>query len=543
MNTLLTGWKQLFDNLTLRQKVLTAAAILLVLAGLTGLTRWKKEQDLKPLYTGMAAEDAGAIIEKLKESGTEYKVTENGASILVPSARVSELRVQMASAGLPKTGRIGFELFDKANLGATDFAEQVNYRRALEGELERTIKSIAEVEQARVHLTFPKDSVFLENKLPAKASVLLKLRSGVILTQPNVLAISHMVSSAVEGLTPGAVAVLDIHGNLLSRPIRTDAAESSEASIEYRQKIERDLLAKINFTLGPLLGADKFRVGVSVDCDLTSGEQSEETYDPEKSVMLSSQKTEESTTGATGGGIPGTASNLPRPPARSGGSTGVSRRTENIAYQSSKTVRRIHLAQGNVKRISASVLLDQGVRWEGKGNAMKRVLVPPSADSLRAIREVVSGAIGFVPSRGDQLIIETLPFESTLQAPAPSEGLNPVGQAPPATGAPLNPVWIGGAVAGLLAIIAGLFLVLKSKKKPSVSSVPVLAAGDAEATASLDSASDDVRQLAGEIDSAKRISPELRMKELLDGIRGSVNDDSALAANVLRSWLEESKVK
>ena len=546
---LLTGWKKLFDTLTGRQKGLIAAALVITVLGGIGLSRWKKEQDLKPLYTGMAAEDAGAIVEKLKESATEYRVTDNGGSILVPSSRVSELRVQMASAGLPKTGRIGFELFDKANLGATDFAEQVNYRRALEGELERTIKSIAEVEQARVHLTFPKDSVFLENKLPAKASVLLKLKPGVQLTAPNVVAVEHMVASAVEGLTPESVAVLDIHGNLLSRPKRDATTESSEAAIEYRQKVERDLLAKINSTLEPLLGAEKFRVGVSVDCDLTSGEQSEESYDPEKSVMLTSQKTEESTNGSTSGGIPGTASNLPRPPARGGSGASVSRRTENISYQSSKTVRRLHLAQGNIKRISASVLLDQSAHWEGKGNNLHRVLVAPSADSIRAIREVVSGAIGFVPTRGDQLIIETLPFESTLQTPAPPQSDAPSNTAKPGSlplAFPINPIWIGAGAAALLLAATSLFFVIKKarKKKIKVTATPELA-GDTgpEGARAIEGATpiSHDRQLPIEENEFDRALPAARVQKLAAGVRGNVNDDSALAARVLRSWLEEPK--
>ena len=243
----------------------------------------------------MSTEDAGAVVAKLKESGVEFRVSDDG-TVSAPSSRQAELRLELANAGLPKTGRIGFELFDKANLGMTDFAEQVNYRRALEGELERSVRAITEVEQARVHITFPKDSVFLESRTPGKASVLLKLRNGAKLPQQNVLGIAHMVASAVEGLTPDSVAVMDIHGNLLSRPKSSqDGLDLSDEAIEYRRRVEKDLLTKINSTLEPLLGAERFRAGVSVECDFTSGEQSEETYDPEKSVMTSSQKTEETT--------------------------------------------------------------------------------------------------------------------------------------------------------------------------------------------------------------------------------------------------------
>src|SRR5882762_557907 len=168
----------LFSNLSNGQKVSLALAVVLVIAGLFGLVRWNRERDFRPLYTGVAPEDAGAVVAKLKESGTDYRVTDGGATILVPSGKVAEIRLQMAALGLPKSGRIGYELFDKTNFGVTDFTEQVNYHRALEGELERSVMALAEVEQARVHITFPKESVFLETRQPAKASVLVKLRAG-----------------------------------------------------------------------------------------------------------------------------------------------------------------------------------------------------------------------------------------------------------------------------------------------------------------------------------------------------------------------------
>src|SRR6185312_11395515 len=149
--------KRLFDSLTLRQKLTIAIAAVLVTAALFSLSHWNKERDFRPLFTQLSPEDAGAIVTRLRESGVDYRLGENGTSILVPSAQVAETRLQLASAGLPKTGRIGFELFDKTNFGATDFVEQVNYHRALEGELERSVTSLAEVEQARVHVTLPKD--------------------------------------------------------------------------------------------------------------------------------------------------------------------------------------------------------------------------------------------------------------------------------------------------------------------------------------------------------------------------------------------------
>src|SRR4051794_11479316 len=284
--------QKILAKLSVRQRISIAAVAALVAFGMYQLVRQQRESDFKPLFTGVSPEDGAAIVQKLKETGVEYRLPESGGTVLVPSAKLAELRLGMAAGGLPKTGRIGFELFDKTNLGATEFTEHVNYRRALEGELERSIMSITEVEQARVHLTFPKDSVFLDAQQPAKASVLVKARPGALLSQQNVVAIDHLVASAVEGLSPDAVSVLDMNGNLLGRPRPTgtlDGPEASEAGLDYRHKIEADLLSKINSTLGPLLGENKFRAGVSVECDFSGGEQSEEVFDPARSVMSSSQ--------------------------------------------------------------------------------------------------------------------------------------------------------------------------------------------------------------------------------------------------------------
>src|SRR5579871_3843785 len=284
--------KHLFESLGWKQFVSLVLVAGAVLAGLTSFAHWNRERDFRPLYSELSQEDAAAVLAKVRESGNEFRLAENGSAVLVPSSKVAELRLQLAAAGVPKSGRIGFELFDKANFGASDFAEQVNYHRALEGELERSVMALSAVESARVHITLAKDSVFLESRQPAKASVLVKLRAGSQLTAQNVAAICQLTASAVDGLAPEAVSVVDMRGNLLNRARRASSADDpgpSGAALEYRQQIEHDLLAKINGTLEPLLGADKFRATAAVECDFTSADQSEESFDPSKSVMVSSQ--------------------------------------------------------------------------------------------------------------------------------------------------------------------------------------------------------------------------------------------------------------
>jgi len=555
--------KKLLARLSMAQRLSIAAAAVLVAAALIGFAQWRREADFRPLYTGLAAEDAGAIVQKLKETGTEFRLSDNGSTVLAPSARLAELRLQLAAGGLPKSGRMGFELFDKTSFGMTDFAEHVNYRRALEGELERSIVSLAEVERARVHLTFPKESVYLEARQPAKASVVLGLRAGAQLSPQNVMAVCNLLASAVEGLAPEAVAVVDTRGNLLNRPRKSaggDGLEGSEANLEYREMVEKSLLAKIQSTLEPLLGADRFRASVSAECDFSSGEQSEESFDPARSVMVNSQKSEDVAPAAMAGGVPGTASNLPRPPARAaGGASGASRRTEEISYQSSRLVRRVNLPQGELKRVSVSLLLDQEVRWEGKAPHLQQVLVPPSAEKLKTIRDLVAGVISFKAERGDQLIVETLPFEATLRTEPPS----PAAPAPaPAAPAGRLPAWLRspqgmGAVAGgailLLALAVVGFRRLRRQPGRSATTQPALPKGIQGAPALAgDSVEKKIHaQLGGQaetqarleaeaLDAIKAPTPGTKKKEALTNyLRESLKKDPVVQVQILRTWLHE----
>jgi flagellar M-ring protein FliF len=562
----MNGLKALLANLTLRQKLTIAAAAVVVAAGLYALAHWSRERDFKPLYTGLAAEDAGAIVARLREGGVRYRLADGGATVLVPSAQVAELRLQMASAGLPRSGRIGFELFDQTNFGATDFAEQVNYHRALEGELERSVMALAEVERARVHITLPKESVFLESRRPAKASVLVKLRPGARLAPQNVLAICHLVASAVEGLEPQAISVLDMQGNLLNRPRAPEDPETgkpSEALLEYRQSIEKDLLAKIHSTLEPLLGPDAFRASVSVECDFTSGEQSEEILDPTRSVMTSSQRTEDTGGYPAASGVPGTASNLPRPTSRPASSArSYTRRTENIAYQSSRTVRRLRIPQGTVKRVSVALLVDHTVRWEGSGASAKRIVEPPSEERLKAIRALVAGAVGLEPARGDQLTVESLPFEAT-QNWRPEE--------PPAEPAPGGLVWpewlpaqlrntkllaVAGAAVALLVLVgvaAVILLARRRRRRLKMQTAEALGAGqrpagELEAGQSpnqlesqlADQAAQKARLEQEAIQALRQPAVKTKKSEVLaKHLAEEAKKDAAGLAQVLRTWLHE----
>jgi flagellar M-ring protein FliF len=543
--------KKLLSALTLQQKVVLALAIVLVASALPAFIHWQHERDFRPLFTGMAPEDASAVVQKIKESGVEYRLTNNGATVEVPAEKVDEVRLELAGAGLPKSGRIGFELFDKTNLALTDFSERVNYRRAIEGELERSVKALSAIETARVHVSFPKDSVFLDAREPAKASVLVRLRPGAALQPQNVTAITNLVASAVEGLSPEFVSVVDMQGNLLSRPrkVGSEASDSADTLLEYKHQVEKDLMAKVEATLEPLLGEGRFRVGISADCDLSTSEQTDETFDPTRSVMASSQKSEDLAGSAGAGGVPGTPSNLPRstikPLVASPGST-VSRRTENTTFETSRTVRQVKMPRGSIKRLSAALLLDQDVEWQGKGAARKRVPIPPAPERIKAIHDIVAGVLGVTPERGDQLVIESLPFEQTHAWDDNGGGsAKPSPVATPSLAKLLQDrrVWMGGGAA-LLVIVVLVFVLRGRKAKTSVADTPpALAAGRSgkgDGPGKGVTAAPELAQVS-EPGAVKSFLPPITSKTqgLLVQIQENVVKNPEFAANIVRGWLEE----
>ncbi len=554
--------RKLFTSLNPKQRLILGAAAILVLSGLSMFVKWNKDRDFKPLYSELSPEDAGAIVAKLHESGTEYRLRESDSTILVRSDNVAELRLQMATAGIPKSGRIGYELFDRTNLGTTDFAEQVNYHRAIEGELERSVMAMAEVQQARVHITLPKESVFADERQSAKASVMVKLKPGAKLSEQSAAAMTQLVSSAVEGLSPESVSVMDMRGNLLIRPKKAgDPSEPSDEVLQYKLKLERETLAKINSVLDPLLGSSKYRAAVDVDCDLTSGEQSEEAFDPTHSVITTSQRSEEGTVGhdSTGGGVPGTQSNLPRPPVHPAAQTGrgLARRTENIAYETNRTVKRLRLPQGIIRRMSVSVLVDQDVRWQmsGKGASARaqRIIDPPSADRLKAIQAVVAAAAGVNTTRGDQLTVETQPFEATLTSEPPGSATQKI---PPGgrSSQKFSPVLLG-SIGVLALLVGGVGFVLYRKQKATkarLTQMQAQLAAAEEARKAVEAKGQGSEQKSVEgagsherrIESAEefKLSPiSVTKTELLTKrLNEQVEKDPAALARIVRTWLNES---
>ena len=372
--------------------------------------------------------------------------------------------------------------------------------------------------------------------------MLISTRAGRRLSPQNVAAVSNLVASAVEGLNPDAVSILDMQGNLLNRPHRhaEDGNEPSEAALDYKHQIEKDLVSKVQSTLDPLLGENRFRVGVTADCDFTTSEQSEEVLDPTKSVMVTSQKSEDLLGQAAGAGVPGTQSNLPRAVPRAVGGSGVnsSRKMEGASFETSKMIRHVKIPQGSIKRLSASLLLDQEVRWEGKGKNMKRLIVPPTPEKIKAINDVVAGVLGLQTERGDKLVIESLPFEQTLAEPAPDDMKAPDKPKDQLTQLLKDPKILIGAGVGVVVVLGGLFFLLTKGKKKA----PVQAAlPEAVPTKSLEAAEvADAPKAIPDLETKLQLPPMTkRLEGLRDHIKENVRKEPELAAEVLRGWLGE----
>ncbi len=390
-----------------RRKLIASVLLILSFASIIMLFSWASAPDYQVLFSNLQTEDAGMIIQKLGEMKVPYKATSRG--ILVPADRVYELRLQLAGMGLPQGGGIGYEIFDRTGLGTTDFVQKVNYRRALQGELARTIRSLQEVADCRIHLSIPEKSIFSDSEDHPKASVLLKLRPGVRLSRTQVQGIVHLVSSSVEGLTIDNVTVVDQRGNVLTSPA-DEVASLSNSQIEYQRNLEKDIERRVVSILEPVVGKDKVRARASVTVDFTRKEETVEQYDPDGQVVRSEQKTVEQKLVAGTAGVPGVQSNLPkrRSRGRRTSEEGLRKKTETLNYEISKIVSHVVRPTGTLKRLSLAVLVDG--RYSKDEKTGESVFQPRTEEELRQYEEIVKRAVGFSAERGDAVQVISLPF-------------------------------------------------------------------------------------------------------------------------------------
>jgi flagellar M-ring protein FliF len=412
LTPLLARLADLWTGLSPRLRVVAiVAAALTLLVGVVTYGLTTVFVDYQVLFSNLSAEDAGAVVEALKTGRVPYRLADGG-QVLVPAARVHEWRLKLASQGVPSGGNIGFEIFDKNQFGLTDFAQRLNFQRALQGELARTIGQLREVQQARVHLALPAPRVFSSQDRPASASVVLRLRPGSALRPEQVRGIVHLVTSSVEGLAPERVTVVDSSGRMLASGLERVGGVSSNQT-EARGGIEHDIERRIQTLLDPIVGHGRSAVRVSASVNFDQIERTEERFDP-KTLVRSQTRTSENQQGSSAqptvaAQSPDAKTPPPTPPSATA-SNRSQRESEQTTYEIARTVERTVVAPGDVRRLSVAVLLDV---------PLVNGLRTPRADvEIDRIKRLVASAAGIRADRKDDLEVVQVPFDPATGTPS-----------------------------------------------------------------------------------------------------------------------------
>ncbi len=387
--------RALLAKLTLGQKVLIGGSAVAAIVAILTLVNMMSKPTYVTLFANLNAQDASKIVDRLKEKKIPYKLDDSGKSVMVPKEQLYDLRLSMAGEGLLQSSTVGYEIFDKTNLGASDFVQKLNYRRALEGELARTILTIDEVEGARVHIVLPEKALFKEDQKEPTSSVVLKLRSGK-LSPENIEGICRLVSSSVEGLNTKNVSIMDSHGNILSTNTQSNSlAALSSTQYELQHKVETYLARQAQSLLDGVVGTNNSIVRVTADLNFNQVDQTVEKYDPEGQVIRSEQATEEKMA-QTDSLPPGT-------------------RTNAITnYEIGKTLEHIVSGTGNVNRLSIAVLINGKPKKIEVNGKQETQILPRTAEEITQLTDVVKKAVGFDMRRNDEISFVNLPFDNRL---------------------------------------------------------------------------------------------------------------------------------
>jgi flagellar M-ring protein FliF len=408
-----------FAKLPLTQKILFP----LLIAGSIGLiilvSRWSSQPEYGVLFSNLSSADSAAIIEKLKEQKIKYELQGGDTIAVSPPSAVHELRITLATDGIPMGGKVGFEIFDADNIGLTGFAERIKLNRALQGELERTISSIEGIAHVRVHITQPEKSVFSKNGSDPTASVLLKLTNKAGLDKKQITGITNLVAGSIEGLKPESVSIVDASGNLLNPPEENNEEGFGPEStrVQYQKSLEKSFADRVEQMIARVIGPGKVIAKVSAELDFSSNEKEEETYDPATQVTRSERSVVEGSGLNQRGGVPGVVSNLTNDPnllAPPGSNPQESGRQEVLKnYEMSRSLTRSTSPRGNLLKLSAAVLVDgQYVPTTGSDGTVTQIFQPLNSEILAQIENLVKGAIGFDTTRGDTITVENIQFYS-----------------------------------------------------------------------------------------------------------------------------------
>lgn len=520
-----------------QKKLIPMIAIAAAVALIAAVWLWGKSPEYRVLFSNVNDRDGGEIIGVLTQMNVPYQFSEGSGAILVPAEKVHEARLKLASQGLPKGGAVGFELMENQKLGVSQFVEQVNYQRSLEGELARSMQAISAVQTARVHIAMAKQSVFVRDQQKPSASVLLNLYPGRSLEAAQVNAIVHLVSSSIPDLPVANITVLDQNGNLLSKsPEERDENGLDPGQLKYVKEYEQAVAHRIESILLPIVGADNVRAEVNADIDFSRQEQAAELYKPNQTpaetAIRSQQISESSTPGGGSGGVPGALSNQPpatataplvQPPGSAPGAASAAgaaqRRDATTNYEVDKTIRYTQQPMGGVKRVSAAVVVNHKKTTDAKGKVSWKPLSPAEKSQIEAL---VKEAMGFNATRGDTLNVANSKFnEDALDVP------------------PALPIWKqpeniqlaqnGGKY--LLMALASLFLYLKIIR-------PMLNRLNAPPVETPALAEEVVINEAGEpVVSHHARLPELNHEQKLLTAKSMAQQDPKAVASVVKNWV------
>ena len=514
-----------FNELSQGKKVAALSLIALALASLLVMSLWLKSPDYQLLYANLSSEDAGAIVDKLKSQKIPFELSNQGRTIRIASDRLHEVRLQLAGEGLPEGSDVGLEIFEDRPLGMTEFVQKLNFQRALQGELTRTIKTLDAVAQVRIHLVIPKDNLFRKNKPKGKASVTLKIKAGKTLTETQVQGIVHLVSASVGGIEAQDVVVVDLKGNLLSGGQEPSAqAMMSSSNFKHKTRVERKLQLSIIKMLEDALGAGKVIAKVSAELDFEKVERTEEIYDPDSQVIRSENQISESSTGAVPpGGVPGVQALVPSGGSAGGGVGQAAKRNKSNAltnYEINKVVRRVSKPVGEISKISVAVMIDGSLEGDPP------VYQPRSEEDMAKYLQIVQSAVGFDQDRGDTIQVENIQFDRS-EMEAQREDIARAEQIDLG-------MEIGKLVVGLIFLILFFTRVIRPIINWMTMTVEVVAESDQLGVSEFDAVDEEKRRLSEMASESAHIR---------DSVAEFVTNDPKYTASVIRKWMREKVPK
>lgn len=545
------NWLQRLSTLDRAQRMRLGVGVALLVAAAIAAIVLGRQPDYRVLFANLSDKDGGAIVAQLSQMNVPYKHADGGGAILIPSDRVHDVRLRLATQGLPKGSVAGFELMESSKFGMTQFQERLNFQRGLEGELTRSIQALSSVQGARVHLALPNQNGFFREQQKPSASVLVSLHPGRILDRAQLAGIVHLVASSVPELAPSAVSVLDDTGKLLSQsPDNSAGAEANAQQLLYVQQIEQQYTRRIMEILEPVVGRDNVKAQVSAEVDFTQTESTSEQFRPNQtpdSSAIRSQQVLESKGSAnkTATGVPGAVANQPPVPAaapinganpapNAGGQQGTeeqtSKRESTTNFEVDKTVKVTRGSTGAVKRLSAAVVVNYQ-STEEKGKMVPKALTPEQLEQMTAL---VRETIGFNRERGDSVNLMNTPFQAT----AAVANDVPLWKQPEALELAKSFAWPVGAVLFAALVLLGLVRpALKGPKLVKAEAVP--AAGGQLNALEAETLDRPALPAPGKKDEALPATPEqLRLEEA----RVLAKENPVAVANILKTWLNGEPV-